>query len=129
MSGDAATPLSAAELERLLREPRRPAPRQRIAVSATSLAALARQPGLVDRLLARYRFTGEDRARGEPMLGFETLTFAPIERELIEPALLTEEERRWLDAYHAKVLEVLGPQLSPEERVWLEAKCRPITAR
>lgn len=64
-----------------------------------------------------------------PMLGFETLTFCPIERELIEPGLLTEDERRWLDAYHAQVLEVLGPQLSPEERAWLDAKCRPITAR
>ncbi len=63
------------------------------------------------------------------MLGFETLTFCPIERGLIEPGLLTEEERRWLDGYHAQVLEVLGPQLSPDERVWLEAKCRPITAR
>ncbi|MCP3730988.1 aminopeptidase P family protein [Sphingomonas sp. MG17] len=64
-----------------------------------------------------------------PMLGFETLTFCPIERALIEPGLLTEDERRWLDAYHSRVLEVLGPQLSREERVWLEAKCRPITAR
>ncbi len=63
------------------------------------------------------------------MLGFETLTFAPIERTLIEPGLLTEEERRWLDAYHARVLEILGPQLSPEERAWLEGKCRPIAAR
>lgn len=63
------------------------------------------------------------------MLGFETLTFAPIERDLIEPGLLTEDERRWLDAYHARVLEILGPQLSPEERVWLEGKCRPINAR
>lgn len=63
-----------------------------------------------------------------PMLGFETLTFCPIERDLIEPGLLTEEERRWLDSYHARVLEVLGPQLSPDERVWLEAKCRPINA-
>ncbi len=63
------------------------------------------------------------------MLGFETLTFAPIERSLIEPGLLTEDERRWLDAYHARVLEILGPQLSPEERVWLEGKCRPINAR
>ncbi|OYX50394.1 MAG: X-Pro aminopeptidase [Sphingomonas sp. 32-66-10] len=63
------------------------------------------------------------------MLGFETLTFCPIERSLIEPGLLTEDERRWLDAYHARVLEILGPQLSPEERVWLEAKCRPIAAR
>ncbi len=64
-----------------------------------------------------------------PMLGFETLTFCPIERELIEPALLSEAERRWLDGYHARVLEVLGPQLSPEERAWLEGKCRPIAAR
>jgi Xaa-Pro aminopeptidase len=64
-----------------------------------------------------------------PMLGFETLTFCPIERDLVEPGLLTEEERRWLDTYHSQVLEVLGPQLSPGERVWLEAKCRPITAR
>ncbi|MCR5870178.1 MULTISPECIES: aminopeptidase P family protein [unclassified Sphingomonas] len=63
------------------------------------------------------------------MLGFETLTFAPIERTLIEPGLLTEEERRWLDAYHARVLEILGPQLSPDERAWLEGKCRPIAAR
>ncbi|MBX3594760.1 aminopeptidase P family protein [Sphingomonas sp.] len=64
-----------------------------------------------------------------PMLGFETLTFCPIERDLIEPALLTGEERRWLDAYHAQVLEILGPQLSPDERAWLEGKCRPIFAR
>ena len=63
------------------------------------------------------------------MLGFETLTFAPIERSLIEPGLLTEDERRWLDSYHARVLEILGPQLSPDERAWLDAKCRPIAAR
>jgi len=64
-----------------------------------------------------------------PMLGFETLTFAPIERSLIDPGLLTAEERRWLDAYHVRVLEVLGPQLSPDERAWLDGKCRPIAAR
>lgn len=64
-----------------------------------------------------------------PMLGFETLTFCPIERDLIEPTLLSEDERRWLDTYHARVLEILGPQLSPDERGWLEAKCRPIAAR
>ena len=38
------------------------------------------------------------------MLGFETLTFAPIDRRLIDVDLLTPEERDWLDAYHAKVL-------------------------
>lgn len=60
------------------------------------------------------------------MLGFETLTFAPIERELIEPALLTPDERAWLNAYHARVVEVIAPQLEGEDRTWLEAKCAAI---
>lgn len=62
----------------------------------------------------------------QKMLGFETLTFAPIERTLIKPSLLTEQERRWLDSYHAEVLRILGPQLSGDELAWLEAKCAPI---
>ncbi len=62
----------------------------------------------------------------QPMLAFETLTFAPIERTLIAAELLTPPERAWLDAYHAQVLAVVGPQLDPTERAWLEAKCAPI---
>jgi Xaa-Pro aminopeptidase len=65
---------------------------------------------------------GADRA----MLGFETLTFCPIERTLIEPALLTAPELAWLNAYHAQVLDVLGPEMDGEDRAWLEAKCAPI---
>jgi Xaa-Pro aminopeptidase len=61
-----------------------------------------------------------------PMLGFETLTFAPIERTLILPELLTPSELVWLNAYHAKVLEKIGPELAGEDRAWLEAKCAPI---
>jgi Xaa-Pro aminopeptidase len=62
----------------------------------------------------------------KPMLGFETLTFAPIERSLILPDLLSADERAWLDAYHAEVLAIVGPQLEGEERAWLDAKCAPI---
>lgn len=62
----------------------------------------------------------------KPVLGFETLTFAPIERDLIEPSLLTPAEKAWLDSYHAKVLALIGPQLDPAARAWLEAKCAPI---
>lgn len=62
----------------------------------------------------------------KPMLAFETLTFAPIERSLILPELLSPEERAWLNAYHAQVLAIVGPQLEGEERAWLEAKCAPI---
>lgn len=61
-----------------------------------------------------------------PMLGFETLTFCPIERSLIVPALLNGAERDWLDAYHARVLAVLGPQMAGDELAWLAAKCAPI---
>jgi len=62
----------------------------------------------------------------QPMLGFETLTFAPIERTLIAPSLLTSKELQWLNSYHARVLEVVGPQLTEDERQWLEAKVAPI---
>ncbi|RIA44614.1 Xaa-Pro aminopeptidase [Hephaestia caeni] len=61
-----------------------------------------------------------------PMLGFETLTFVPIERSLILPDLLTPEELAWLNAYHAKVLEKIGPELDADDRAWLAAKCAPI---
>lgn len=60
------------------------------------------------------------------VLGFETLTFAPIERDLIDPSLLTPEERAWLDAYHAQVVEIVGPQLDGDDRAWLDSKCAPI---
>jgi Xaa-Pro aminopeptidase len=60
------------------------------------------------------------------VLGFETLTFAPIDRRLIETGLLAPEERRWVDAYHARVLEVVGPQLDGEVKAWLEAQCAPL---
>lgn len=69
----------------------------------------------------------EDIPGGErKMLGFETLTLAPIERGLIVKAMLAKAERAWLDAYHARVASVIGPRLTPAERAWLEAKCAPL---
>ncbi|MES3044634.1 aminopeptidase P family protein [Sphingomonas faeni] len=62
------------------------------------------------------------------MLGFETLTFCPIERTLIEPALLTPQERQWVDDYHARVLAVLTPEMTDaNDRAWLAAKCAPLS--
>jgi Xaa-Pro aminopeptidase len=60
------------------------------------------------------------------MLGFETLTFAPIDRTLIEVGMLSPEERDWLNAYHSKVLEVVGQQLEGEAKAWLETGCAPL---
>jgi Xaa-Pro aminopeptidase len=60
------------------------------------------------------------------MLGFDTLTFAPIDRLLIETALLTADERAWIDAYHAEVLARIGPQLYGEARAWLDRVTEPL---
>jgi Xaa-Pro aminopeptidase len=68
-----------------------------------------------------------DIAGGErPMLGFETLTLAPIDRNVIDVALLSGVERDWLNAYHARVLDVIGPQVEPDVRTWLAEVCAPI---
>ena len=61
------------------------------------------------------------------MLGFETLTLAPIDRRLIETELLEPAQRVWLDAYHARVAAEIAPLLSdPAERAWLISACAPL---
>ncbi len=52
-------------------------------------------------------------------LGFEVLTLAPYDRRLIEVSLLTEAEREWVDAYHARVRETLTPHLGAEDAAFL----------
>ena len=61
-----------------------------------------------------------------PMLGFETLTLAPIDGRLIDRDLLTPDERAQLDAYHARVRDVVGPLVEPEVRSWLVDVTAPI---
>lgn len=60
------------------------------------------------------------------MLAFETLTLAPIDRDLIDPALLTDAELMWLNAYHARVAEELAPALGAEDLAWLTSRCSPV---
>jgi Xaa-Pro aminopeptidase len=60
------------------------------------------------------------------MLGFETLTLCPIDRRLIDKALMTEEEVSWLDAYHARVLKEVGDFLDGDELIWLKKACAPL---
>jgi Xaa-Pro aminopeptidase len=59
-------------------------------------------------------------AGGErPMLGFETLSFAPIDLSLVEPKLLDADEIAWFDAYHARVRKILSPRVDSATRRWL----------
>ena len=66
-------------------------------------------------------------AGGErPMLGFETLTLAPIDRNLIVGAMLDADDLAQINAYHARVLKVIGPSVEPDVRAWLEQVCAPL---
>jgi Xaa-Pro aminopeptidase len=67
-----------------------------------------------------------DVAGPKPFFRFETLTLAPFDRTLIDPDLLTAEEIRWLDAYHARVLGEVGPEVPAEVQSWLAEACSPI---
>ena len=112
---------------------------QRIAKTGTTPLVegmmLSNEPGLYragrwgirieNLLLVEHReIVGGER----PMLGFETLTFAPIQRGLIATDLLDREETHWLDRYHARVREIVGPLVEPEVRAWLDAATRPLAA-
>jgi Xaa-Pro aminopeptidase len=63
------------------------------------------------------------------MLSFETLTFAPIDKRLIDDDLLTKTEIHWLDEYHAEVMRKIGALVNEDVLPWLEAACAPLTRR
>ncbi len=67
-------------------------------------------------------------AAEKPLLRFETLTLAPIDRRLIDASLLTPEETGWLDRYHVNVRGLLAPRVDAATRSWLEAATRPLKA-
>jgi len=60
------------------------------------------------------------------LLGFETLTLAPIDLKLIDPSLMSDAELSWLNAYHERVRRELSPALDQETAKWLDAATKPI---
>lgn len=73
-------------------------------------------------IVAEMAGPGDER----PMLGFEVLTLAPIDRRLIAVERLDAAERAWVDAYHARIAAEIGPLLDPETRAWLERAAAPL---
>jgi Xaa-Pro aminopeptidase len=79
----------------------------------------------IENLIAveRRPIAGEE----HEMLGFETLTLAPIDLALIEPKLLDDEEIAWMNAYHLSVRRKISPLVEPEVRRWLRIATTPFT--
>ncbi len=61
-----------------------------------------------------------------PLLALETLTLCPIDRHLIDRALLSPAETAWVNAYHARVRDALSADLDSETRHWLHDATRPL---
>jgi Xaa-Pro aminopeptidase len=63
-----------------------------------------------------------------PMLGFETLTFCPIDRRLVVADLLTDDELRWLNDYHAETRDKLLPLIADADvATWLKRATAPLS--
>ena len=57
---------------------------------------------------------------------FETITYAPIDLDAIDPELLTKREKQLLNDYHHMVYEKLSPYLTEEEQKWLQVYTRAV---
>ncbi len=84
------------------------------------------EPGRFGIRLENLLLVVPDETAARPFLRFETLTLAPFDRRLIDKALLSPAEHAWLDAYHARVLEEVGPNLPEAARTWLERAAAPL---
>jgi len=59
-------------------------------------------------------------------LYFETLTLAPIDKNLICINMLNKEEITWVNSYHEKVFETLSKFMRDKELIWLKESCKSI---
>ena len=112
---------------------------QRISKAANTIAlkpgmVLSNEPGFykegeygirIENLIAVIEIDGPVGA-DRKMLGFETLTFSPIERKLIDPELMSADELQWLNDYHAQVYAIYADELDEDHLEWLQKATAPI---
>ena len=79
-------------------------------------------------LLEIFSETSSQKGKNEfgEFLGFETITYAPIDLDAVDVSLLTEPEKEWLNQYHKKVYDTINPFLEDHEKEWLKAYTRAI---
>ncbi len=72
--------------------------------------------------------TGHDAGKGPfgEFLEFETLTLCPIDTRCIDHSILRDDERQWLNAYHAEVAKRVGPLVDGDARAWIDLRTQPV---
>lgn len=87
------------------------------------------EPGAYGIRIENLILVTEDPVRtrpGKPWFRFETITLCPIDTRLVEPKLLSAEEKKWLNDYHAAVRKTLSPHLDAPQRRWLAQATAPV---
>jgi Xaa-Pro aminopeptidase len=79
----------------------------------------------IENLLVVIKIDNQVRTN-KNMLGFETLTIAPIDLSLVERALLSDDEAAWLNSYHSRIFETHSSNLDHINREWLKHATRKI---
>ena len=67
----------------------------------------------------------ETTADGE-FLGFDMLSYCPIDTRAVEKSFMTQKEIDWLNAFHKAVYEKLSPYLTDAEKTWLKEETKAI---
>ncbi|MBQ2260286.1 MAG: aminopeptidase P family protein [Loktanella sp.] len=80
----------------------------------------------IENLIVTVEAPALQGADDRQMLAFETLTWVPFDRRLIDVDLLTRAERDWIDLYHADTLRLIGSRLDHATTEWLVAACAPL---
>ena len=80
----------------------------------------------IENLVSLVEANTAHRFGDKTFLGMFDLTLVPIQRKLIVASMLTEEERGWLDAYHARVWEEIAPRVEGSTKEWLREHTRPL---
>lgn len=57
--------------------------------------------------------------------GFESITYIPFDKDLIDLSQLNLQQQKWLEQYNRAIVEKLSPTLESDEVAWLQAVCQP----
>ncbi|XP_031260687.1 aminopeptidase P2-like isoform X2 [Pistacia vera] len=80
----------------------------------------------IENLLYIKEVDTPNRFGGTAYLGFEKLTFVPIQTKLVDLSLLSVAEIDWLNDYHSQVWEKVSPLLDGSAGQWLWNNTRPL---
>lgn len=80
----------------------------------------------IENIIASIAVETAHKFGGRQYLGFETISLAPLCKNLIDVDQLSPDERKWIDDYHTLVLDQLSSEVPTDVRKWLESECSPL---